>query len=169
MTSRGRPPKPIEQKRLTGNPGKRPLPTEGSLVLLPSMYEVPEPPRPLVTDAAKGMWDRVLTMGQTWLSPQTDIELLLMTCEMIDERWNLRIKVLTDNRPEERKGLRDLERQLVANLSLLGFTPTDRSRLGVAEVKRVSKIEELRERTKANRIVATEVADSDSSIKPISE
>ena len=169
MTSRGRPPKPIEQKRLTGNPGKRPLPTEGSLVLLPSMYEVPEPPRPLVTDAAKGMWDRVWTMGQTWLSPQTDVELLLMTCEMIDERWNLRIKVLTDNRPEERKGLRDLERQLVANLSLLGFTPTDRSRLGVAEVKRVSKIEELRERTKANRIVATEVADSDSSIKPISE
>jgi hypothetical protein len=108
-------------------------------------------------------------MGQTWLSPQTDIELLLMTCEMIDERWNLRIKVLTDNRPEERKGLRDLERQLVANLSLLGFTPTDRSRLGVAEVKRVSKIEELRERTKANRIVATEMADTDSSIKPISE
>jgi hypothetical protein len=133
------------------------------------MYEIPEPPRPLVTDAAKAMWDRVWSMGQTGLSPQTDIELLLMTCEMVDERWNLRIKVLTDNRPEERKGLRDLERQLVANLSLLGFTPTDRSRLGVAEVKRVSKIEELRERTKANRIVATEVADSDSSIKPISE
>ena len=58
-------------------------------------------------------------MGQTWLSPQTDIELLLMTCEMVDERWNLRIKVLQDNRPEERKGLRDLERQLIGNLSLL--------------------------------------------------
>lgn len=162
MTSRGRPPKPIEQKRLTGNPGKRPLPSQGSLVLLPSMYEIPEPPRPLVTEAAKAMWDRVWSMGQTWLSPQTDIELLLMTCEMVDERWNLRIKVLTDNRPEERKGLRDLERQLVANLSLLGFTPTDRSRLGVAEVKRVSKIEELRARKEENRfIMATEVAHTD--------
>jgi hypothetical protein len=41
--------------------------------------------------------------------------------------------------------LRDLERQLVANLSLLGFTPTDRSRLGVAEVKKISKLEVLRE------------------------
>jgi hypothetical protein len=140
----GRPPKPIEQKRLTGNPGKRALPKEGSLVLLPSLYEVPEPPRPLVTSAAKELWERTWSMGQTWLSPSTDIELLLMTCEMIDERWNLRIKVLQDNRPEERRGLRELEKQIVNNLSLLGFTPTDRSRLGVAEVKRVSKLEELR-------------------------
>jgi hypothetical protein len=145
MSPMGRPPKPIEQKRALGNPGRRPLPTEGSLVLLPSMYEVPEPPRPIVTEAAKALWNRTWTMGQTWLSPQTDIELLLMTCEMVDERWNLRIKVLQDNRPEERKGLRDLERQLIANLSLLGFTPTDRSRLGVAEVKKISKLEALRE------------------------
>jgi hypothetical protein len=141
----GRPPKPIEQKRALGNPGRRPLPQEGSLVLLPSMYEVPEPPRPLITQAARDIWERTWSMGQTWLSPQTDIELLLMTCEMVDERWNLRIKVLQDNRPEERKGLRDLERQLIANLSLLGFTPTDRSRLGVAEVKKISKLEALRE------------------------
>jgi hypothetical protein len=144
MARMGRPPKPIEQKRLTGNPGKRALPKEGSLVLLPSMYEIPEPPRPLVTTAAKELWERTWSMGQTWLSPSTDIELLLMTCEMIDERWNLRIKVLQDNRPEERRGLRELEKQIVNNLSLLGFTPTDRSRLGVAEVKRVSKLEELR-------------------------
>ena len=144
MARMGRPPKPIEQKRLTGNPGKRALPKEGSLVLLPSLYEVPEPPRPLVTSAAKELWERTWSMGQTWLSPSTDIELLLMTCEMIDERWNLRIKVLQDNRPEERRGLRELEKQIVNNLSLLGFTPTDRSRLGVAEVKRVSKLEELR-------------------------
>jgi hypothetical protein len=144
MARMGRPPKPIEQKRLTGNPGKRALPKEGSLVLLPSLYEVPEPPRPLVTTAAKELWERTWSMGQTWLSPSTDIELLLMTCEMIDERWNLRIKVLQDNRPEERRGLRELDKQIVNNLSLLGFTPTDRSRLGVAEVKRVSKLEELR-------------------------
>jgi hypothetical protein len=147
----GRPPKPIEQKRALGNPGRRPLPQEGSLVLLPSMYEVPEPPRPLITQAARDIWERTWSMGQTWLSPQTDIELLLMTCEMVDERWNLRIKVLQDNRPEERKGLRDLERQLIANLSLLGFTPTDRSRLGVAEVKKISKLEALREQQNKSR------------------
>ena len=151
MSPMGRPPKPIEQKRALGNPGRRPLPQEGSLVLLPSMYEVPEPPRPLITQAARDIWERTWSMGQTWLSPQTDIELLLMTCEMVDERWNLRIKVLQDNRPEERKGLRDLERQLIANLSLLGFTPTDRSRLGVAEVKKISKLEALREQQNKSR------------------
>jgi hypothetical protein len=144
MAPRGRPPKPIEQKRLLGNPGKRSLPKEANLVLLPSLYEIPEPPRPLKSKAANDLWERTWTMGQTWLSPSTDIEILLLTCEMIEERWNLRIQVLQNNRPEERKGLRELERQIVNNLSLLGFTPTDRSRLGVAEVKKISKLEELR-------------------------
>ena len=81
-----------------------------------------------------------------------------MTCEMLDERWNLRIQVLRDNRPEERKALRDLDRQLVANLSLLGFSPVDRSRLGVAEVKRQSKLEELRNRVNS-KSGSAEVAD----------
>jgi hypothetical protein len=31
----------------------------------------------------------------------------------------------------------------VSNLSLLGFSPSDRSRLGLAEVKKMSKLEEL--------------------------
>jgi len=145
MATRGRPPKPIEQKRLTGNPGKRPLPDQGNIVALPSAYGIPEPHRPLQKPGVE-LWDRIWGMGQTWLSPNTDNELLLMTCELLDERWNLRIRVLRDNRPEERKALRELDRQLVANLSLLGFTPTDRSRLGVAEVKRQSKLEELRNR-----------------------
>jgi hypothetical protein len=49
-----------------------------------------------------------------------------------------------------RRGLRELDRQIVSNLSLLGFTPSDRARLGVAEVKAKSKLEELMER-RANR------------------
>jgi hypothetical protein len=144
MARTGRPRKPIEVKRRTGNPGKRPLPSEGSLVLLPSMYEIPEPPRPLRSKAALDLWERVWNMGQTWISPSSDIEILLITCEMIEERWNLRIQVMQNNRPEERRGLRELEKQIITNLSLLGFTPTDRSRLGVAEVKKMSKLEELR-------------------------
>lgn len=149
MATRGRPPKPTEQKRLTGNPGKRALPKQGEMVLLKSAYEIPEPHRPLLS-AGKQLWERIWGMGQTWLSPDTDADLLLMTCELLDERWNLRIQVMQNNRPDERKALRELDRQLVANLSLLGFTPTDRSRLGVAEVKRQSKLEELRARTNAN-------------------
>jgi hypothetical protein len=71
------------------------------------------------------------------------MEILLMTCEMVDERWNLRIQVMQTDDPRMRRGLRELDRQIVSNLSLLGFTPADRSRLGVAEVKARSKLEEL--------------------------
>ena len=85
-------------------------------------------------------------MGATWVSDKTDIELLMMTCEMIDERWNLRVKVMQNDDPRMRRGLRELDRQIVSNLSLLGFTPSDRARLGVAEIKAKSKLEELMER-----------------------
>lgn len=138
----GRPPKPIEQKRMLGNPGKRPLPEPGEVQILPGVNEIPDPARPLLT-YGRDLWDRVWSVGATWISPNTDIELLLMTCEMVDERWNLRVQVMKTDDPRTRRGLRELERQIVSNLSLLGFTPADRSRLGVAEVKARSKLEEL--------------------------
>lgn len=138
----GRPPKPIEQKRMLGNPGKRPLPDQSAIQILPGIREVPEPSRPLLT-YGMGLWERVWSVGASWISPDTDMELLLMTCEMVDERWNLRVQVMKTDDPRMRRGLRELDRQIVSNLSLLGFTPADRSRLGVAEVKARSKLEEL--------------------------
>ena len=65
-----------------------------------------------------------------------------MTCEMIDERWNLRAQVLQSEDPKMRRNLNALTKMIVENLSLLGFTPADRTRLGVAEVKAQSKLEE---------------------------
>ena len=141
----GRPSKPIEQKRLLGNPGKRALPDEDSVILLERAEETPKPTRPLLKYGQE-LWDRIWGMGATWVSDKTDIELLMMTCEMIDERWNLRVKVMQNDDPRMRRGLRELDRQIVSNLSLLGFTPSDRARLGVAEIKAKSKLEELMER-----------------------
>jgi hypothetical protein len=141
----GRPAKPIEQKRLLGNPGRRPLPDSSSIAILPAIQEIPEPSRPLLK-YGRELWDKVWDVGAPWISPNTDIELLLMTCEMIDERWNLRVKVMQNDDARMRRGLRELDRQIISNLSLLGFTPSDRSRLGVAEVKAVSKLEALRQR-----------------------
>lgn len=149
MSPAGRPAKPIEQKRRLGNPGHRPLPAEGTLVALDAADGIPEPPRPLL-QAGTDLWERVWTEGSTWISPKTDIELLLMTCEMVDERWNLRIKVMQSNNMQMARRLDNLSRLIVSNLSLLGFTPSDRSRLGVAEVRAKSALEELMER-RANR------------------
>jgi hypothetical protein len=98
-------------------------------------------------DAGVVLWNRIWSMGQLWISPNTDIELLLMTCEMLDER--VRLRTFVWNTPDawrERKALRELEKNITNSLSLLGFTPTDRSRLGIAEVKAKSKLEELRAR-----------------------
>lgn len=150
MAQKGRPPKPIEQKRLIGNPGKRPLPKPSEVIVLPAIEQRPEPPRPLGTWGTE-LWDRIWSMGMTWVSPISDIDLLMMICEMIDERVNLRVQVLRDNRPEDRRALRQLDAQLIQGLSLLGFTPTDRSRLGIAEVKRQSKLEELRAKQQAEQ------------------
>jgi hypothetical protein len=138
----GRPPKPIEQKRALGNPGKRALPKTGEVVVLEQTGDIPEPPRPLLKYGQE-LWDRVWSMGATWVSQKSDLELLVMTCEMIDERWNLRVKVMQSDDAAMRRGLRELDRQIVSNLSLLGFTPSDRARLGVAEVKVRSKLDEL--------------------------
>ena len=138
----GRPSKPIEQKRLLGNPGKRPLPDQSTITLIPMAEVAPEPSRPLLK-YGKELWDKVWDTGINWISPNTDTELLLMTCEMIDERWNLRVQVMTNNDPKDRRGLRELDKAIVSNLSLLGFSPSDRSRLGLAEVKKMSKLEEI--------------------------
>jgi hypothetical protein len=149
----GRPSKPIEQKRLLGNPGKRALPKADAIQVLPKSNEIPEPTRPLLKYGQE-LWDRVWAYGLSWISANTDYELLLMTCELVDERWNLRVKVMSTDDARLRRGLRELDRLIISNLSLLGFTPADRSKLGVAEVKAMSKLEELQAR-KAKRVAST--------------
>jgi hypothetical protein len=74
-----------------------------------------------------------------------------MTAEAITEREALRDFVSREpENSKARSGLRELERQIVSQLALLGFTPSDRARLGIAEVKKESKLEELLRR-KAER------------------
>jgi hypothetical protein len=76
---------------------------------------------------------------------------LQVVCELLDRREVLKVEWQAD--PTNRQvnmSLLETEKLLQSGLGLLGFTPTDRSRLGVAEVKAKSKLEELMER-RANR------------------
>lgn len=141
----GRPTKPVEVKRKLGNPGRRPLADVNSVQLLPAITVVPDPSRPLLK-YGREFWNKVWGSGLSWISPNTDSELLLMTCELVDERWNLRVKVMQSGEWRERRALRELDSRIISNLSLLGFTPADRSRLGVAEVRAISKMEQLKRR-----------------------
>ena len=141
----GRPPKPIEVKRKLGNPGQRRLPNQGEIQMFEPVSSLPEPARPLLK-YGREFWDKVWLNGLQWISVNTDSELLLMTCELVDERWNLRVRVMQSNDWRERRALRELDDRIIRNLSLMGFTPADRSRLGVAEVKAISKMEALKRR-----------------------
>lgn len=137
MASTGRPPKPIEEKRRLGNPGKRTLPSGDSVVALAEVLPIEPQLDPVDTIA------RVLADGAVWLA-QTDGALLAMLRESLEERAELRELVLSVADPADRRALRELDKQIVGMLSALGFDPTARSRLGLAEVKRVSKLDELK-------------------------
>jgi hypothetical protein len=144
----GRPTKPVEIKRKLGNPSKRALPDQASIQIFDPITFIPDPARPLM-GSGLDFWNKIWLAGLTWISPNTDSEILLLTCELMDERHDLRAKVLAENDWRERRALRELDSRIISNLSLLGFTPADRSRLGVAEVKAISKMDALKRRQEA--------------------
>jgi hypothetical protein len=87
---------------------------------------------------------QVMAEGVTWLA-RTDVPALAMLRSMMEEREPLREAAMAGN-TEARKHLRDLDKQLLGLLGDLGFNPAARARLGLAEVKTQSKLEELRSR-----------------------
>ena len=151
--------KPVEQKRLTGrsagrDAGGRALPEP--VVVLASSADIPVAPASL-GDAGCSAWDRLWTAGQAWLSATTDLDVLTRLCEAHDERDAMREQIAQDGfmvvgsvgqmRPHPLLShVRALEMQMTRWEIECGFSPAARSKLGYAEVKRVSKMDELLQR-----------------------
>lgn len=133
------PGKTLEQKKLIGSRNyKEPI---GEIAFFSNGR--PEPLRRL-EESGLHLWESTWDLGESWLSDRTDIHLLQMTCEQLDERDSLREYVLENmDAWHERAALRTLERDIASNLSMLGFTPTDRSKLGFTLAKTKSKLQEL--------------------------
>jgi hypothetical protein len=141
------PAKPIELKRALGNPGQRKLPDSDSMPAVQGGYVFPL--REL-GESGMRLWDEAFQYAP-WIA-RTDVSLLQITCEQVDRREAMR-NMLADATPDDWhmfKQLNDTETLIVNNLGKLGFSPDARSRLGLAEVKTQSKLEELLSR-KANR------------------
>jgi P27 family predicted phage terminase small subunit len=147
----GRPPVPIERKRRLGNPGKRALPEPSNLVALPPVVD--DAPSQL-GPAGRAVWDLVTDQCK-WLA-ETDRPMLVLVCEKFDRRQDFIARLeSTDPVLYTDKGyayanplvgmLSTIETEISRNLSALGLTPTDRTRLGVAQVKAKTKLEELLE------------------------
>ena len=145
--TRGRPPKPNEVKRATGNPGKRALPELAVVTPLPMAREVPEPPATLGPDGRR-LWDRAWSAAITWLSPDSDWEAIETACRIADDLAAARTKYRATLEAADGRVLVQLNKSYADALSALGFNPTARSRLGVAEVKRVSALDELIQKRK---------------------
>jgi hypothetical protein len=132
MGSRGPRPKPIEQKRRTGNPGKRALPAANQLAAVPVI-----PPASYERSVEQAL-DDVLAIGVPWLAA-TDAPLVSMLREAVEHYAEAR-----DDPRSTPKELLDARAQLMRLMAELGFSPASRAELGLAEVKAQSTLEKLR-------------------------
>jgi hypothetical protein len=135
------PAKPLEMKRLTGNPGQRKMPEISETFELEGGYV--EPHREL-GEAGKALWDRVFSHGKTWVSRQTDVEALMIVCKQLDRQVMLEKQV--ESAPDDFHLLRqllELEKAIMSGLGVMGFTVDARARLGLAEIKAKSAFETL--------------------------
>lgn len=136
MARTGRPPKPTEQKRRAGNPGRRPLPDKVTVLKVePVAAEVVNHYDPA------SLMDSVLAAGGYWLTSTDGLAVSLLR-EAIEERAVLREEVMSG--VGSRRDLRELDKQIIAQLSALGFDPVSRGRLGLVEVQSASTLEKLK-------------------------
>lgn len=139
MARTGRPPKPLEQHKRTGTwnatrHGKK----QGAAIAAVE----PVASEPYEHDAAQ-VFEEIMATGSPWLA-RTDSIRLAMLRQSLEER--ARLLPVAESSTEARKQLRDLNKEISEWLSLLGFDPTARARLGLAEVKAASTLEKLQQK-----------------------
>ncbi len=137
MPRTGRPPTPTEVKRKRGTArADRGVPKNGLAVVTPIADE-----HELTVEEAMR---RVLGAGVSWLA-STDGPAVALLRDAVEDYARLRA---IDGMPP--KEVRDARAQVMALMSQLGFDPTARARLGLAEVTARSKLDEIAARRKAS-------------------
>lgn len=137
---------PLELKRMRGNPGHQRLPDVRTTQALTSAVDIDmtEHVPAQLKQAGTALWAYVWTAGATWISPQTDAAAVTMLCETTDFAQIMRAKFIeTGEICYSREYIAATDKQ-IALLRELGLTPAARSKLGVAEVKSKSRLEQLR-------------------------
>lgn len=138
---------PLELKRLRGNPGHQKLPDIRTTQALTSAQDIDmtnHVPAQLRTAAGKALWAYAWSAGAVWISPQTDVAAVTMLCEITDFAQIMRAKFIeTGEICYSREYIAATDKQ-ISLLRELGLTPAARTKLGVAEVKSKSRLEQLR-------------------------
>ena len=134
------PPKPVELKALQGNPGRRPIHETEVVDVVFGAAVAPDGLGP----SGLSLWHTVYEAGELWVSSRTDFHLVEQVCRQMDRVAGLRELWISD--PADRSlntTLLETEKAVQSGLSLLGFTPADRTRLGLVSARAKSKLEEI--------------------------
>lgn len=154
----GRPSKPVEMKRAAGNPGQRVLPDAPAVGEgLAAASGIPT--APVLGPDGLLLWEHIWVAGKSWLSPDSDQTIIRMLCEAHDEHEEIR-RLLKSGEVERFYAtsngqlvthplvtqLSNLRSQMTAWMAAIGFSPADRSRLGLAEVRVRDELDDLMKR-----------------------
>lgn len=141
MTKPGTKPVPNELKKLRGT-FREDRHGSAGLVTLPQVEGIPTPPETLKGSGLEA-WQRIFT-DCSWVHRVIDVTIVTIFCEGLEERDILKELLAEDSTNwRARTGLRELEKQLLSDMAILGLTPSDRARYGFALVKTESKLEAL--------------------------
>ena len=152
----GRPAKPLELKRLSGqtndtDSGGRKLTPKSETIELAPAKGTPEPPQDL-KEAGILLWNRAWVAASGWISPESDRSALERACRLADLEKVL-FQIALEHPTQQGVVTRFVEvtHALGQALSVLGFDPSARSKLGVAEIKAKSKLEEMQMRREVSK------------------
>ena len=167
---RGNKAQPIEQKRLKGSRirnglAAQPMPDVALAVVDPSV--VPMAPVGL-GEVGSRYWLTYWTAGRRHLSELHDTPLMTRLCSNFDKiaeleawlgdeverRWYTSPNGQIVTHPAV-KQIEQMDAQNTGWMSLLGFTPSDRARLGLAEIRVANELDQYRKRK--SDLVDTEV------------
>jgi P27 family predicted phage terminase small subunit len=173
---RGGKPQPTEVHRAKGNTAKKklpPAPNTGTSLVNVDIDKIP--PAPAWCDQYGAvLWAEVWQAGRRHMSDKHDAILVSLLVEKMQDRRTIREWLGTD--PNNRwystangqtvshpavKQIEQMDAQITAWLSMLGFSPSDRARLGLAEIRVANELDEFRRRKDATTNVrnSTEIID----------
>lgn len=154
----GRPRKPVERLKATARDAThkadgRPLPAVRTTVAPDTATSVPRAPNGLGRRGAVE-WRKVWTAGHGWLKPAQDYAWVEMIARAWDDIETFRAKVAEDGLIQTGSMGQVIAHPLIAEirraegtiqkcLSMIGFSPSDRARLGWTEVQTASKLKAM--------------------------
>ena len=160
-TGRGKKSEPIEQKRLKGSRirnGLQAQPMSSSALALVDLSVVPTVPEGFGL-VGTSYWQVLWTGGRRHLSELHDTPLMTRLCKNFDKiaelelwlgkdverRWYTSPNGQVVTHPAV-KQVEHLDAQCTAHMSLMGFTPSDRARLGLQEIRVANELDAYRQR-----------------------